>query len=209
MSQIVETPAAWHARGLLFENCNCQLVCPGHLHFSQRCTHERCLGYWAVRIDDGAYGETPLGGAKAVIVYDCPQHMIAGGWTEGLIVDAAAPAPQRAAVEAILRGRAGGPWATLARFVGRWLDTRVLPIELVEDGATRRAAIPGLLDASITELRGRDRSKPVVFDNIFNQIHASRQVLATGRTQYDDGVIAIRTEATHGLYSRFEWAVAP
>jgi len=33
----------WHARGLLFENCSCQLVCPGHMHFSQPCTQERCL----------------------------------------------------------------------------------------------------------------------------------------------------------------------
>ena len=56
----------WHARGLLFENCSCQLVCPGHMHFSQACTHERCLGYWAIRIDEGAYGEVPLAGAEGL-----------------------------------------------------------------------------------------------------------------------------------------------
>ena len=37
----------WWARGLIFENCSCTLVCPGHVHFSQPCTHERCVGYWA------------------------------------------------------------------------------------------------------------------------------------------------------------------
>src|SRR5262249_59594081 len=31
-------PSSWWARGLLFENCSCTLVCPGHLHFSQNCT---------------------------------------------------------------------------------------------------------------------------------------------------------------------------
>ena len=42
---------SWYARGLIFENCSCALVCPGHMHFSQNCTYERCKGYWAVRID--------------------------------------------------------------------------------------------------------------------------------------------------------------
>jgi hypothetical protein len=60
-----EAPAPttpWQARGLMFENCMCQVVCPGHMHFSQACTHERCLGYWAVRVDEGHYGDVPLAG---------------------------------------------------------------------------------------------------------------------------------------------------
>jgi hypothetical protein len=198
----------WHARGLLFENCTCQLVCPGHMHFSQACTHERCLGYWAVRIDHGAYGAVPLAGVKAFIAFDSPQHMIEGNWTEVIIVDAAATTAQREAVETILQGRAGGAWALLAKFVSRWLETQYLPIEFTDEPNAKHARIPGLLDASITEIKGRDRSKPVVFENIFNQIHASSQVLALGSTAYDDGVIRIATKQTHGLHSQFEWVVA-
>jgi hypothetical protein len=198
----------WHARGLLFENCSCQLVCPGHMHFSQACTHERCLGYWAVRIDEGAYGEVPLEGLKALIAFDCPQHMIEGNWTEVVIIDETASTAQRAAVEAILTGQAGGSWALLAKFVSRRLDTRFLPIEFAEEPQVKRARIPGLLDASITEIKGRDRSQPVTFHNIFNQIHSSSQVLALGSTTYDDGVIRIATTQTHGLHSRFEWVVS-
>jgi hypothetical protein len=211
MSPSPETPPGvpgWHARGLLFENCSCQLVCPGHMHFSQACTHERCLGYWAVRFDEGAYGDVPLAGLKALVAFDCPQHMIEGNWTEVVIIDETASAAQRAALEAILTGRAGGSWALLASFVSRRLETRFLPIEFGEDAQTKRARIPGLLEASITEIRGRDRSRPVTFDNIFNQIHASTQVLALGSTTYDDGVIRIVTTETHGLHSRFEWIVS-
>lgn len=203
----VQQKIAWRARGLLFENCNCQLVCPGHVHFDQLCTHERCVGYWAIRIDDGAFGEVSLGGLKAVIAYESPQHMIDGNWTEVIVIDQAASPAQRRAVEAILTGRAGGPWAVLARFVSRWLDTRFLPIDLADDGATKKARIPGLLEAAITQIRGRDRAQPVLFQNIFNQIHAPTQVLATGVTQYDDGVIKFSNEKTHGLYSNFDWAV--
>jgi hypothetical protein len=198
----------WQARGLLFENCSCQLVCPGHMHFSQACTHERCLGYWAVRIDEGTYGDVPLAGLKGLLAFDCPQHMIEGNWTEVAIIDEAASPEQRKALEAILTGQAGGAWALLAKFVSRRLETRFLPIELTEEPQTKRARIPGLLDASITEIRGRDRTRPVTFDNIFNQIHASTQTLALGSTTYDDGVIRIATSQTHGLHSRFEWIVS-
>ena len=177
------------------------------MHFDQLCTHERCVGYWAVRIDGGAFGDVSLDGVKAVIAYDSPQHMIAGNWTEVIVIDQAASPAQRQAVEAILTGRAGGPWAVLARFVGRRLETRFLPVDLADEGVTKKARIPGLLEAVVTQIRGRDRAQPVVFQNIFNQIHASTQVIATGATEYDDGVIRISTTKTHGLFSNFDWVV--
>ncbi len=201
------TATSWWAKGLLFENCSCQLVCPGHMHFEQLCTHDRCIGYWAMRVDEGEFSAVRLDGVKAVVVYDCPQHMISGNWIEGLIIDEAARPEQRAAMETILAGRAGGPWEVLERFVGRWLETRFLPIEFSEDGTMKRARIPGLLDAAITHIRGRDKTKPVTFDNIYNQIHAPRQVLARGDTEYDDGVIRIHNAGSHALHSNFEWKV--
>lgn len=202
------TPAAtaWWARGLIFENCSCTLVCPGHIHFSQLCTHEHCLGYWALRFDEGDFGGVPLAGLRAVVAFDSPQKMIDGGWTEVLIIDEAADARQRQALETLLLGRAGGPWAVLARFVARQLDTRFLPIAFSDEGATKRATIAGLLDAVVTQIRGRDRGRPVVFENIFNQIHAPTQVLAFGDTRYDDGTIRIETSGTHGLFSSFDWS---
>ena len=197
----------WWAKGLIFENCNCQLVCPGHLHFDQLCTHERCLGYWAIRVDSGEFGAVALAGLKAVIAFDAPQHMVSGNWTEVILIDEGATPEQRVALDTILTGRAGGPWEVLARFVGRWLDTRHAPIDFTDDELSKTVSIPGLLQSVVTRIRGRDRSKPVLFENIFNQIHAPKQVLATGVTEYDDGVIRISTSKTHGLFSNFEWRV--
>lgn len=198
---------SWHARGLLFENCNCTLVCPGHMHFEQLCTHPRCKGYWAIRVDEGEYDGIALGGRAAVVAFDCPQRMIDGGWTEALFIDEGASDAQRAALETILTGRAGGPWAVLARFVERRLETRAVPIRIVDEGPAKQVSIPGLLQAAIQYIRGRNKAEPVLFHNIFNQIHASTQILATGSTEYDDGTIAIRNEGSHGLASRFDWSV--
>ena len=198
----------WQARGLMFENCTCQLVCPGHMHFSQACTHERCVGYWAIRVDEGRYGDVPLAGLRAFVAFDAPQRMMDGNWTEVIVIDESATPPQRDALDTILRGTAGGSWGLMAKFVSRWLDTRYLPITFTDEDTTHRADIPGLLTTSVSNIRGRDRSTPVTFENIFNQIHGASQVIAMGSTQYDDGVIRIATEKTHGLHSRFEWTVS-
>ena len=201
-----QTPT-WFARGLIFENCACTLVCPGHMHFSQLCTHERCKGYWAFRFDEGTFDAVPLAGVKAVIAFDTPQRMADGQWTQSLIIDTAASADQRRAIESILLGRAGGPWAKLATFVGTQQPTEFLPIEIADEGGTKRVSILDRLKSFVTQIRGRDRTQPVVFENIFNQIHASRQVLARGDTEYNDGVIVVHNEGSHGLFSTFDWAV--
>lgn len=209
MGQTAETASAWWARGLIFENCNCQLICPGHVHFDQVCTNDRCVGYWAMRFDEGEFGGVDLAGTRAIIAYDCPPHMIDGDWTEGILIDEQASAAQRHAIETILTGGAGGPWAILARFVGTQLETRYVPIHIEEGDKTKRVVVEGVLDSTITELKGRDRSQPVTFSNMYNQIHPPEQVIATGSSSYDDGTIRFDNIDTHGLYSHFEWRVTP
>ncbi len=134
--------------------------------------------------------------------------MISGGWTELLIIDERCSQAQRSATEAILTGRAGGPWEVLDRFVGKRLPTRTLPIEIADEGAVKRIAVEGLLEGTIEDIRGRDRDQPVTFQNMFNQIHAPEQVIARGDTAYDDGEITVTTEGTHALHSRFDWSMS-
>jgi hypothetical protein len=160
-------------------------------------------------VDNGVWGDVPLAGLRAVVAYDSPQRMIDGGWTEVLIVDSAAGAAQRDAMERILTGRDGGPWEVLGRFVERRLPTRFEKIRVDDLDVLKRVAIEGLLEGSIEPIRGRDRSRPVTFQNMFNQIHASEQVVARGSSRYDDGVLSFENEGTHGLWSRFAWKVDP
>lgn len=201
------SPPSWYARGLLFENCSCTLVCPGHVHFSQNCTYERCKGYWALRIDEGAFGGVSLAGTRALVAFDTPQRMIDGGWTETIIIDAGASAAQRTALEAILTGKVGGPWVKLGSFVATWRPTEFRTIVLDDEGPVKRISIADRLKSVVTQIRGRDKSRPAVFENVFNQIHAPTQVLALGESEYDDGVVTFRTAGSHGLFSQFEWRV--
>ena len=176
------------------------------VHFSNKCTYERCIGYWAIR-DEGSYGDVDLAGVTAVIGYE--QHMISGGWTETVIIDVRASQAQRTSVETILTGRAGGPWELLDRFVERRLPTRTLAIEITDEDAVKRVVIEGILESTVENIRGWDRNQPVTFKNMFNQVHASTQVIAQGDTTYDDGEIVLQSEGTHALHSHFDWCVTP
>ena len=198
---------SWYARGLIFENCSCALVCPGHMHFSQNCTHERCKGYWAMRIDEGTFGDVSVAGTRAVIAFDTPQRMADGGWLQTIIIDESASEAQRRALETIFMGHAGGPWEKLAAFVASRQPTEFRAIGLEDEGPVKRVSIVDRLKSVVTQIRGRDKSRPVLFENIFNQIHAPTQVIALGESDYDDGVVRFRTTGSHSTFSHFEWRV--
>jgi hypothetical protein len=196
----------WWAKGTLFENCNCQIVCPGHFHFSQLCTHERCIGYWGIDFDEGQFQGVDLAGVKAVVVFDCPQHMVSGDWIITTYVDQDASDAQAAAVERILDGSAEGPWKVLGRFVSTRNPLRRERIVFTTEPKQRAASVGDFLKSLLTPLKGRDRSQPVTLENNYNQIHNPRQELGMGSTSYDDGVLKIETKDTHALESRFSWA---
>ena len=196
----------WWAEGLAFENCNCTAVCPGHIHFSQKCTHDVCHGFWAMRFHKGECDGVDLSGVETVMAFECPPVMIEGNWKGRIVLSDRASEVQRQAVEEILQGKRGGPWEVLARFVSEWLPTRVAPMRIEDEPARKTISVAGVLKGTVDAIRGRDRSRPVTFQNIYNQIHDAEQVVAMGSTEYDDGEIVIRTEGTHGLWSRFRWS---
>ena len=198
----------WQATGLLFENCSCQLVCPAHISFKQYCTHDRCIGHWAIHIDEGRFGTTGLDGSNVVILYDAPQRMYEGGWTEVFYIDESAHAARREALETIFSGQAGGPWQVLAQFVSKRLDTRIVPIHFEDGGREKRMWIDGVFETEIAAIRASDDRGEAMLVNLFNQIHAERQVLARGRTRVTDREFAFEIDKTHALYSQFSWAVS-
>lgn len=195
----------WWAEGLLFENCNCTAVCPGHIHFSQRCTHEVCHGFWAIRFEGGLVDGTDLAGIDVVVVYEAPQVMVDGGWRQRIIVSDGADRGQRRAVEEVITGVRGGPWEVLARFVADELPTLSAPVRIDDAPGRKAVTVAGFLESAVKAIRGRNREEPVTFANIYNKVHDSTQVIARGSARYDDGEIVIDNEGTHGLWSRFRW----
>lgn len=195
----------WSARGLLFENCSCQLICPAHVSFKNECDHDRCRGFWGIHIESGRYADLVLDDLNTVILYESPVRMYAGQWIERLHIDERANRAQAEALESIFSGQAGGPWEVLAGFVAEWLPRRSSPIQFEDHGREKRLAIPGVLESTVTAIRGRDGAHDAVLSNLYNVIHGAIHVLARGATRCRDGRLTHAHEKTHALYSSFSW----
>jgi hypothetical protein len=195
----------WYAKGLLFENCNCSIICPCHASFKQNATNERCTGYWAIRFHEGAYGDISLAGLCVVILYDAPQRMYEGNWTESIYLDESADACQREALETILKGRAGGPWEILGRFAGTWLETRTVAFNFRDEGYKKSLTVKGLFETRIEALRGSTPNTQVTLENLYNTIHGPSHAIARGFSRCIDRGYTLATEGTHAIYSNFSW----
>lgn len=145
---------AWHVEGEYLESCNCEAVCPCRMSGGVpggRSTYGECFGLLSWQVVDGSAGDIDLDGLKVAVA--CRYHDDEPGspWSIVLYVDESGDAEQRAALEAIFLGRAGGerilrlPWVRKPSFI---LDVRPSRIDFdgvsvrVEERATIRATRP-------------------------------------------------------------------
>ena len=204
-TQPAKEAITWWAKGLLFENCSCQLLCRAHVSFKQQCDGDLCIGHWGVHIAEGRYEDFSISGLNAVVIYDSPVRMYEGHWRQRLYIDERGSAPQRLALEAILSGRGGGPWEILGQFVSNRLETRFTPVIFADAEDTKRMTVPGVFDTTVSAIRGGDGAGHAILSNLYNVIHGVAHVLARGTTRCGDDAFDFKNEKTHGLYSDFSW----
>lgn len=195
----------WWAKGVFFENCNCQMLCRAHINFKQACDYERCIGHWAFHFASGGRGETSLEGLNAFIIADAPQVMYEGNWTQAIYIDERADDAQRRLLEDVFTGRAGGRWEILAGLIGTRLDTRYVPISYSESDSEKTMAIAGILETRVKAMRGAEKDQAVLVSNMFNQIHGDPQTFALGTTNFNDQGFSLVTSDTHAIWSEFSW----
>lgn len=196
----------WWVSGVLYENCSCQLLCPAHISFKQRCDNDACVGFWGIRIEKGRFGQLTIEEQNIVVAYETPPRMATeDSWKMEIYFDQEADEDQRNALEAILTGEVGGPWKILARFVAERVESRVAPIHYENDGKRITLRVEGVLQSAIDSVENKKTGQIASLHNLFNIIHAETQFLATGSSTMNDDVFEWTTERKHALYSKFSW----
>jgi hypothetical protein len=134
---------SWRVAGTYLESCNCDAICPCRTLAGQpggRSTHGICLGALSWRVEAGAFGGVDLAGLGAVLVTRYDDDEPGSPWDHWLFVDERGNAAQRAALEQIFLGRAGG--TTLDHFPWAWKESRLLGVS------------PGAIEIDHTPRRG-------------------------------------------------------
>ena len=147
---------AWKIQGEYFESCNCEVVCPCLLSNAQaRPTEGHCDVVLAFRIDKGNFGTTDISGLNAAQALITPGPMAQGGGTLAVYVDSRGSSEQRAALEAIFSGAAGGPPSLFGPMISKSLGCKAVEINFTMHGSERKLVIPGITEVTVKGIAGR------------------------------------------------------
>lgn len=112
---------SWEMSGRYVGSCSCSLVCPCPVDAPPTGPDGECRGAIVFHIASGNSDGTDLSGVDFAFANWFPSNLTAGGWKVGIVVDEGASDEQADALERILHGQAGGPFADFAGLYGEWL----------------------------------------------------------------------------------------
>jgi hypothetical protein len=170
----------------------------------------RVAGFF--QIDRGNFGDVPLSGLRWGILAAWPGAIHLGNGTFVTVIDEAADARQRQALEAISHGKETDPgsliWQVFSATVTKFLPTIYKPITLSIDlvSRTARVDVPGLISGKAESIR----------NPITGALHQVRLTMPTGfeftetemvsGTSKASGPIELDLNGTHAQLARIHWS---
>ena len=121
---------AWRMTGTYVANCSCQLICPCPIDSPPTGPDGQCRGVAIFHVRDGSLDDTDLSGTTFAFCNLFPSNLTAGNWQVGIVIDEGASDEQAAALERILHGDEGGPFADFAALFGEWLGVERADVSL-------------------------------------------------------------------------------
>ena len=102
----------WELKGTVVIACNCDYGCP--CNFNALPTTGKCEGTWTWHVERGTFGDTSLDDLNFTVCVNWPGAIHEGNGEALILVDERADEAQRNAIETLVGGDVGGPWAVLA-----------------------------------------------------------------------------------------------
>jgi hypothetical protein len=121
---------SWRMSGTYVANCNCQLLCPCPTDAPPTGPDGQCRGLAVFHVREGSLDDTDLSGTTFAFANLFPSNLTAGNWKFGVVIDEGASDEQAQALERILHGEEGGPFAEFAPLFGEWLGVERAPVSL-------------------------------------------------------------------------------
>jgi hypothetical protein len=210
---MVSATTTWSITGDYFENCNCDVLCPCEVS-SQPLLHATptqgfCDVAIAFHIDHGSYGATPLDDLSAVVMAHTPGPMANGNWSVALYLDERANDDQRAALQAIFSGAAGGVMGGFAPLIANVLGIKAVPITFSKNGMHRSLEIPGIAQMAVSALPGTvpGTEMTLVGMHPFNLESLALAMGDQGSTYQDMGM-SWDNSGKNGHYATINWSNA-
>lgn len=198
----------WSIRGSYFESCNCDAICPCRRVDGVgggRSTHGVCMGVLSWLIAHGDAGGTDLSGLPVAIALRYSDDEPGSPWTWILYLDAAATAPQRAALEEIFTGRLGGD--ALGHFPWAWKPSELVAVRAADIEVEHTSRRQWLRIRDHVEVRIRDRYPgPEQVSCIVPGHDREGEELVADELAVEDGPLDFRFAGVCGYASSFDYS---
>jgi hypothetical protein len=193
---------AWKISGTYLANCSCNLICPCPVDGPPTSEDGQCRGDGVFHIAEGSLDDTDLSGVDFAYVNLFPKNLTAGGWKFGIVVDEGASDEQANALERIVKGEEGGPFADFAALTDEWLGMERAPVSF-SDGDRPSASIG---DSSFTfePLSGPEGSDTQT--SVSNAMFGFAQEFRIGRAPGKMSNLGIEFEGIYGETADYEFA---
>lgn len=181
--------------GNYLASCSCDMLCGCAMDAKPRDAQGRseCRGMAVFHIAEGQSNGVDLSGVDFAFYNYFPSNLTSGNWKIGLVVDSDAGDEQAAALEQMLSGRQGGPFAELAQLFGEYLGMERAKVELT-DGETPGARVEGRTQVTYEPLRGPDGNPTTVKNAAFG----FAPEFEVGRTHGRSDAFGLVFEANYG-----------
>jgi hypothetical protein len=201
--------ADWRITGDYVEACNCEVVC--QCVWLEPPDDDVCTVSLVWDITDGQYGETDLSGRRvAMLAYTEEGVMFAPetGWYVALLVDDEADDEQRAALEDIYLGRAGGIWAAVAEAHFETTEVATAPITFSTDGDEISATVGDVVTMDVVEKAGFNEDVGTVSPHpLAKGLETNTARSTTATVSYDDE-FAWDVSGNNSFFAEFDLANA-
>jgi hypothetical protein len=192
---------SWEISGKYVANCNCQLICPCPVDGTPTGPNGECRGVAVFNIASGKLDDTDLSGIAFAFCNWFPSNLSAGGWKVGVVLDDGASAAQATALESILHGEAGGPFADFAALYGEWLGVERASVTY-SDGDTPSASVAGRVSYTFESLPGPGGGVTTVKNAMFGFAPEFR----IGKAQVHSDLFGLDFDGVYGEAADFTFA---
>lgn len=141
----------WKLSGHLLGACSCDWGCP--CSFDAPPTYGFCDGAYVWHIEQGRFGSTRLDGLSFAAFGQSPGAIHEGNMTWLPIIERDADAAQRDAIERLLAGGEGGPWAIFATVTNMRRPTIYAHFTIHLDGLSSRITAGRTLRINLDKIR--------------------------------------------------------
>lgn len=200
-----ETQTTWNLTGSIVLACNCEPGCP--CNFNALPTHGDCEGGWSWTIDAGEYNGTRLDGLSFGLFVDWPGAIHEGNGQAVILIDERADARQREALERLVQGEVGGPWAILRNTIANYDGPHYVPYKVsVQDFHSSVQAGDKLrldLEPIRNPVSGAETHPRVVLPEGF--VWQDGGIARSAAFQVKDGAVSYDHSGDYAAYAPFEY----